>query len=98
MTPGQQVRHRRESAAGEVGWREEVNMGGIDPGSGIRPEDSDSMGQPADADADVPEHERDDQYRRTEPLESDPAAEAGLPEHEQDAQRGQDTGGQPGNP
>ena len=74
-------------------------MGGIDPGSGIQPEDSDSMGQPADTDADLPEHERDQRYRRTgQPLESDPAAEAGLPEHEQDEQRAQDTGGQPDNP
>jgi hypothetical protein len=73
-------------------------MGGIDPGSGIQPEDSDSMGQPADTDDDLPEHERDQRYRRTEPPASDPAAEADLPEHEQDAQRAQDTGGQPENP
>jgi hypothetical protein len=73
-------------------------MGGIDPGSGIQPEDSDSMGQPADTDTDLPEHERDQRYRRAEPPESDPAAEADLPEHEQDAQRSQDTGGQPENP
>jgi hypothetical protein len=95
MTPGQHVRHERQAYQ----QREEANMGGIDPGSGIQPEDSDSIGQPADTDADTPEHEDDEQYRRTEqPLESDPAAEAGLPEHEQDAQRAQDTGGQPENP
>jgi hypothetical protein len=73
-------------------------MGGIDPGSGIRPEDAEGMDQPPQTDADVPEHEDDVPRRRTEQVESDPAAEADLPAHEQDAQRGQETGGQPTNP